>query len=197
MSSSGRDEPCDLDGCRELAVTGSTLDGVTCAEPGLTIEARRSELVGCDLSQASIRTLLNTRLDGCKLTGTDLSGATVQDVVFTRCRLRLINLRMAQLRRVRFDNCTFDDVDCYELQAEDVEFEATALNEVNIDRLRASRVDLRGATALTLSGVGSLSGCLIAEQQVPALAYSLVFAVGTDVERGGVDSIDPAVGERR
>lgn len=178
-----REPDWDLSGCSELTVSGSVLDGVSCADPGLELEVRRSEIGGCDLSQVRIRSLLATRLHGCKLTGTDLSGATIHDVVFERCHFRQSNLRQAQLRRVQFLGCTFDDVDCFELQAEDVEFPETALDQVNVDRLRAERVDFRGATAMALTAVGSLAGCLVGEHQIPALAYSLVFSVGADVER--------------
>jgi hypothetical protein len=179
-----RDADVDLTGCTELALIDASLDGAAVVEPGMVLDANRSELVGCDLSHVAVRSLRATRLTGCKLTGADLSGAGLHDVEFNQCYLRHAVLRMAQLRRVRFIDCTFDDVDCFELRAEDVEFPGTALDQVNVDRLQATRVDLRGATSLALSAVGSLAGCLIAEHQVPVLAYSLVFSVGTDVERG-------------
>ncbi len=178
-----RDFNCDLTGCVELTVTDSTLDGVVFTDPGTVLEARRSQLNGCDLSQAIVRSVVSSRIEGCKLTGSELSGASLQDVVFDRCHFRHANLRMAKLRRVRFVDCSFDDVDCFELNAEDVEFTGSTLERVNVDRLQASRVDLREAKTLGLSGVGSLTGCLIAEHQIPALAYSLVFSVGVGVEQ--------------
>ncbi len=177
----------DLAGCTELTVTESVVTGLVGAEPGLTIEARRSHLVHADLSQASMRSLIGCRLEGCKLTGADLSGARLTDVELVRCSLRYANLRMTRLERVRFVDCTLDEADAYEAEATDVEFVDTALSEVNVDRLRAERVDLRGATSLALTGIGSLAGCLIDETQLMALAYPLAFAAGLGIERDPID----------
>ncbi|MEM9563504.1 MAG: pentapeptide repeat-containing protein [Actinomycetota bacterium] len=183
----GPDPAPDLAGCTELTVTESVVTGLTGVEAGLTIEARRSRLGDADLSQASIRSLIGVRLDGCKLTGTDLAGARLTDVELRRCSLRYTNLRMARLERVRFVECTLDEVDAYEAEATDVEFVDTALNEVSVDRLRAERVDLRGATSLSLTAIGSLAGCLIDETKLMALAYPLAFAAGLGIERDPID----------
>lgn len=175
-------DPAD---CDELTVRHSSLTGIslTPEHGGLAVEALHSELHGCDLSQVSIRSLRSCRIADCKLIGTDFSGGTVADVTFERCILRYANLRMAKLTRVRFLDCTLDDVDCYQLVAEDVEVPGTGLSAVNFDGLSATRLDLRSATELSLRAVTDLSGCLVAEEQLPALAYALAMAVGIDVER--------------
>ena len=183
----GRNSGFDLSGCTELTVTDSVFNGIDRVEPGMVFEVRRSAFSNCDLSRSRVSSVHVGRFDGCKFTGTDLSGAVLQDVQFLRCSFRHANLRMARLLRVQFVDCALDDVDCFELHAEDVEFPGCALDEVNVDRLSASRVDLRGATALSLAGIDSMSGCLIGEHQVPALAYSLAFAVGVGVERSEYD----------
>lgn len=174
----------DLDDCVELSLVDSSLVALS-VEPGLalTIEARRSVIERSDLGQARLSSVRASTFDGCKLSGTDLSSATVADTVFTNCVLRFTNLRMASLQRVRFVDCVLDDVDCYELRAEDVEFERCTLRSVNVDRLQADRVDLRGATELLLTGVGRLTGCLVAEHQLPSLAYSLALAADLGIER--------------
>ena len=187
------DSGFDASGCHELIVSTSVLDSVVLGvEPAMTLEASGSEFRRCDLSGATIPSLRSTRMEDCKLTGTDLSTAALQDVVFDRCRFRHVNLRMAKLRRVRFVDCTLDDVDCFELRAEDVEFPGCALDGVNVDRLSAERVDLRSANVLAFNSVGSLAGCLIGEHQVTALAYSLAFAAGAGIERTVSDSNDAA-----
>lgn len=173
----------DLTGCSELSVTDSAIDGVDVIEQAMALEARRSSFTGCDLSRSTISSLHGCRFEGCKFTGTDLSGAGLHDVRFERCYFRHANLRMATLLRVEFVDCEFDDVDCFELKAEDVDFPGCSLDKVNVDRLAATRVDLRGANTLALTAIDSLAGCLIAEHQVAALAYSLVFAVGAGIER--------------
>lgn len=172
----------DLDGCQQLEVSGSVLEGVRLG-PGPTIEVRQSRLVDCDLSGARLTVLRGCRLEGCKLDGTDLSDARLIDVALDRCRLRFTNLRMARLERVAVERTTLDDVDAFDLQATDVGFDGSALESVNVDRLQAIRVDFRGVTQLGLAAIGRLDGCLVADHQLPALAPVLAMAVGLDLER--------------
>ncbi|MEL6984091.1 MAG: pentapeptide repeat-containing protein [Actinomycetota bacterium] len=182
----------DLARCSELMVEDSTLRGIGLGvEGGPQLEIRGSELVSCDLSQARVSVLQRSRLEGCKLAGTDLSAASLTDVEFARCTLRYTNLRMARLRRVRFVECTLLDVDGFQLELSDVSVDGCRLTGVNVDRLVAERVDLRGAAELGLSGVGRLDGCLVDDHQLPALAPLLALAVGLDLPLDpdpGVDS---------
>ena len=179
-----RGQAIDLSGCDELSITDGVLSGVGLgAGERPVVEIRSSTFDGCDLSQARITSIHRSRLDGCKLAGTDLSAAVLTDVVFERCSLRYVNLRMARLTRVGFVDCTFDEVDAYQLEAQDVAFDRSRLSALNVDRLTAIRVDLRGAVELDLRGVGRLDGCLVAHHQLPALAPLLALAVGLDLER--------------
>ena len=174
----------DLDRCEALDIENSTLDGVTfMAQTMPRTSVAHSVLVGCDLSGARFDSLRNVRFVDCKLVGADFSGADVLDVSFDGCALRIVNLRTARLRRVEFVDSTLHDVDAYGLEAEDVSFARTDLERVNIDQLRARRVDLRAARQLGLEHVGSLSGCLILDDQLLALRYQLAFAAGLAIER--------------
>jgi len=174
----------ELAGCRELDIADSSLlDTAFSDHTGSVLEARSSLLERCDLSGLSFQSLRTSRLVGCKLAGTDFAGATVQDVLFESCTFRYVNLRMAKLKRVQFVDCTLDDVDLFEASLDSVAFPGSALTKVNVDRLQASRVDLREASELGLTGVGSLRGCLVSEDQLPWLMYTLAFASGLDLER--------------
>lgn len=178
------DDVVDLTDCDELSIGDSVLGRVVLSQPGGTrIEIRSSRLDGCDLSQADLAILQRSTLDGCKLTGTDLSGAAITDVRFVRCAFRYANLRMARLERVGFVECTIDEVDGFQLDATDVSFEGSSIVELNVDRIQATRVDLRGATELGLIGIGRLEGCLVSDHQLPALGPVLALAVGLDLER--------------
>lgn len=175
----------DVKDCEELTIGDSSLSDVALVESGkaLTVDVHRSLLDNCDLSQVEIRSLRASRIVGSKLTGTDFSGGSVADTIFERCLLRYANLRMAKLSRVAFIDCAFDEVDAYQLEAEDVSFPGTTLSAVSFDSLRASRLDLREATEISLTAVTSLAGCLVAEHQLAGLAHTLAMAVGIDVER--------------
>lgn len=178
----------DLPRCSELSIADSVVTGLSFApEDTLTVDCHRSELRDCDLSRVTVRSLRNSLVVGCKLSGTDFSQAGLADVVFERCSFRYVNLRMAKLNRVRFEGCKLEEVDGFELEAVDVEFPGTELLAVNLDRLQATRVDLREAADISFNGVGKLSGCLVSEEQLPALAYTLAFAADLSVEKHSTD----------
>jgi fluoroquinolone resistance protein len=174
----------ELDGCEDFDIENSTVDGVTFVSQTMPrFSVSRSAVVGCDLSGARFVSLRNARLADCKLVGADFGGAHLLDVAFERCVLRMVNLRGVELRRVQFIDCTLHDVDAYDLDAEDVGFAASDLERVNIDRLRARRVDLRGTRQLGIEHVGALNGCLVTDDQLSALSYQLAFAAGLSIER--------------
>ena len=56
-----------------------------------------------------------------RLTGVMLANAQLEDVVFTRCRVDLANLRFARLVRVRFDSCAMPEIDLQDAALESVE----------------------------------------------------------------------------
>ena len=174
----------ELDGCRVLDIENSTLEGVAFVGESMPrLSASRSSLVGCDLSGARFDSLRNVRLVDCKLVGADFAGAQLVDVSFERCVLRIVNFRMVTLRRVQFVDSTLHDVDALDLDAEDVAFSGSDLEKINIDRLQARRVDLRGTRQLGLDRVSALNGCLVDDHQLAALKYQLAFVAGLDIER--------------
>lgn len=178
------DGPLDAGGCERLEVEASVLRGVELrADRTLELDIRASELAECDLSGRRIRTLANATLTGCKLSGADLSGATVRDVVFDRCVLRVANLRMGELERVAFNQCTIEDLDLYDAGLAHVSFDGTGLRRVDADQTRFHRVDLRGATELDLRACTRLTGCLVTPAQVLEIAYVLARVTGVSIER--------------
>lgn len=163
-------------------------EGTPFVEPDADTDAARLDLYRnvverVDLSQRRIDSLVQSRLVGCKLTGTDLAGAPIEDTVLEDCTLGYTNLRMARLERVRFVRCVLDEVDAYEAHLIDVDFGDSRLVSLDVDRVRAERVDLRRARELGLRAVGRLDGWLIGEHQLPAMMYSLAAGAGLGIER--------------
>ena len=159
----------DIDHCHLKNVTFANAEGTEVALTESVIE--RS-----DLSRLRMHSVTECRLDGAKLVGTDFSGILTRDTEFDGCVLRLANLRMSKLQRVAFVGCTIEDLD-----AEDVSFDDSALSAFSIDRVTATRVDLRGCTAVGLTGVGRLDGFLVSEHQLFALAPQLADVAGLTV----------------
>lgn len=148
----------------------------------LEISVAGSTVERCDLSRLRLTVVRQSRMIGLKLTGSDFSGAALRDVEFIDCMLHLTSFRMAELERVTFTNCTFEDVDAYSAGLVDVTFPESRLHAVNLDQTRAERVDLREAHLDGLKGLSRLEGFLIAEHQLPALAFQLADAVGLSIE---------------
>lgn len=167
------------------------LELLDCALTGVTLKTSDRSTVrlvdcvleNCDLSQATVEELRGCRFVGCKFAGTDFSNAVVRDCAFERCALQYANLRVSTLERVSFVDCRFDDVDAQEARLTDVTMAATALQELNVDRMRCERLDLRGAASLGLTGVTSLRGCLLGDAEVQQLAYTLALAADAMIER--------------
>lgn len=179
-----RDQRIDLGDASDVALDGcSIVKAELGLAPGARVEIVASDVEGCDLSQVELALVRRTTFVDTKLVGTDFSGATLTDVVFENCILRLTSFRMATLSRVRFDGCTIDDVDCYDATLTDVDVTASRLTDMNVDQVDATRVDLRGAATLGLKGARNLSGFLVEEAQLIGLAPTLASAVGLDVER--------------
>ena len=177
------DGPVDVSACERVDISGSVLSGVTLVTGDeVELDVRNCELVDCDLSTLRFRTLAASRLVGCKLSGCDLGGATVRDVEFERCLLRLASFRMTELVRVCFETCMLDDVEMFDARLEHVSFPESTLQSVDIDRARFAHVDLRSATAVDLRSCSGLDGCLLAPEQVHELAFVLALASGASLE---------------
>lgn len=180
------DVEVDLYDIERLEIETSNLGATVLAyaTDELEISVAVSTIERSDLSRLRLNVVRQSRLVGLKLTGTDFSGAAIRDVEFVDCMLHLTSFRMAELERVRFANCTFEDVDCYSAGLTDVTFPECRLSTFNLDQTRADRVDLREAELDGLKGLSRLDGFLIAEHQLPALAFQLADAVGLSIDAG-------------
>jgi uncharacterized protein YjbI with pentapeptide repeats len=172
------------DGLVELTLETARATGVSLV--GVEIDARWSEIQGCDLSQARVRRLRGCRIVDSRCTGLDSSDGELIDVAFERCLLNLANLRMTRLQRVSFTDCVLTDVDCDESTLADVSFEGSTIEALSLDRTSMQRVDLRGAASLGLGAVRSLEGCLVSRDQLQEILFELAFTAGLSVERAEV-----------
>lgn len=172
----------DLAELSRLEIDRCHLRNVTLeSSEGTEVVLSESIVEGSDLSRLRVLSATECLLSGAKLVGTDFSGALVRDTGFDGCVLRLANLRMSKLQRVAFSGCTIEELDAYGAEFEDVTFNDCTLSAFSIDQVRALRVDLRGGTAVGLTGVGRLDGFLVSEHQLFALAPQLADVAGLSV----------------
>lgn len=176
----------DLADCESLELSGCVLDGVSFAGAGIELEIDRCELHTCDLSGVRIRLARKSLLKDCRLAGTDVSTASLNDVLFDGGAMRYVNLRMSKLNRVAMQNLSLSEVDFYSAALTNVDFSGSSLEQVNIDAAELQAVDLRRATQLGFTVVRSLEGALIREEQAMELVWLLTMSSGVDVERSAL-----------
>lgn len=182
------DGEIDLGACAQVEIRGSVLRGATVRGDGsVELDVTATTFVDCDLSAVRFTRLTNTRFEGCKLSGVDLGGGLVRDVVLERTTLRLSTLRMTELERVAFVDSTLDDVDAYEASLSHVTFPGTVLRDVDLDRSRFDRVDLRGANEIDIRSCRRFDGCLLSADQLVGLVHLFAEAAGVAVERPNDD----------
>jgi hypothetical protein len=144
------------DGLRDVAQRGSDWANV---------KARGVELRRVEISDA-------------RLTGAELSEATLLDVIFEACRLDLVGLRMSSLERVVFRDCQMPECDLYAAKLKDVLFERCELTGATLSEIRLERVELRGCALEGVRGVEALRGARIPWADVVQHGHVFARALG-------------------
>lgn len=161
-----------LEQCRVTAdaqsvdLTGATL---------LDVEMRAPRIASLMMRDASVRRLrvVGGRIGTLDLTGSrvgelelidvridylTLGGARGEDLLFTACAVRSLDMPQAELTRVCFEDCRADEVDPR--------------------GMRAAHVDLRGLDAEAYLDVNSLRGTTLSPHQVQRLAPVMAAGLG-------------------
>jgi uncharacterized protein YjbI with pentapeptide repeats len=117
----------------------------------------------------------------CRLTGSQLGGATMSDATFADCRLDLVNLRFAKLERVVFRDCQMSECDFYEASLKDVLFERCRLREATFSSAVVQRVELRGCDIAGVEGVEALRSVRMPWNDVLENAPLFATALGIEI----------------
>jgi uncharacterized protein YjbI with pentapeptide repeats len=116
-----------------------------------------------------------------RLTGAELSEATLADVVFDDCRLDLATLRFAKLERVVFRDCLMTECDFYEASIKDVLFERCNLRESTLSSVKIERVELRGCELAGVQGIEALRTARMPWNDVLSAAPLFAQALGIEI----------------
>jgi uncharacterized protein YjbI with pentapeptide repeats len=137
----------------------------------------------CDLSAArcSEISLLRSRLAAGRMTGLDCSRGLLKDVLFTNCKLNLVNFRFTKLTRVRFVDCVLTEADFMGAELTHVVFEGCVLERTIFARGSMKDVDLRGSQLVDIAGWQGLRGATIDGEQLAAAAPYLALELGIKV----------------
>jgi uncharacterized protein YjbI with pentapeptide repeats len=161
----------------------------------------RVELRGVELTDARLRGAMLTDVSfvGCELSAADLHEATLRRVSFRECRMAALNLSEATLRHVTFAECKLDEAnlrmatvehaaivggsavraDALEARLEAVRATDCDLTGLDVRRVRATGLDLRGSTVDGLVGAAELREVVIGVDQL--IPFALAVFAGTGV----------------
>ncbi len=121
-------------------------------------------------------------VDNSRCTGLGLQTSTLQDVVFTDCKLNLVNFRFAKLKNVVFEGCDLSEADFYCSELTNVRFDGCALDGVEFSGSKLKRVDLRCSDVSSLRSANSLTGAIIDSTQLIILAPLLAAEAGIEID---------------
>ena len=119
----------------------------------------------------------------CRMTGFAAPELDATDVVFRDCTLDLANFRFARLQQVTFEGCRLDEADFSGARLRRCRFDGSTLRGVELRGAELSHVDLRGAD---LDGFqadpAALAGAIVDSAQLVGLAHSLAAGLGIEVD---------------
>ncbi len=125
-------------------------------------------------------------LTGCRLTGTMLTAARLQDVVIDNCSARMANFRSTRAGYLLIHDTALIDADFYAAAFTDSAVLDSDLSGANVTDLRAGGLALHGSRIDALIGPASLAGARIDAAQLVPLGAALVHALGIrETERPG------------
>ncbi len=125
--------------------------------------------------------LLRVEVRRSRFTGAELGESTLTDVTLADCRVDLVGLRFARLRRVAFRDCRMSGCDLYGATLEDVLFERCELRDATFSSARLERVELRGCDLAGALGVEALRGARMPWNDVLASAPLFAAALGIEI----------------
>jgi uncharacterized protein YjbI with pentapeptide repeats len=110
--------------------------------------------------------------------GTELFGAELRQVTFSRCKLDSVNLRGAALTEVTFRDCELSDADFAGATLTRCAFPGSRLARADFSKVTMDRTDLRGAELGLIIDSGSLRGAIVSTAQLVHLAPVLAQTMG-------------------
>ena len=126
-------------------------------------------------------------LNHTEITGTRIGAGVVHDsvwerVLFENCRISYLNLRGAKLADVEVRDCVIDEIDIDRAKASRVSFPDSTVGVLQCEEATLGNVDLRGLQPHKISGVHSLRGATIDEMQLMLFAELFARELGVTVE---------------
>jgi uncharacterized protein YjbI with pentapeptide repeats len=184
----------DLSGqaAAEVGLAGAVLEAVNLGGTDLP-ELRLTDvrLAGCDLANAGWRKARWERVEGaaCRAVGLQTNEATLRDVRFRDCDLRLAQFRFARFRAVRFEGCQLREADFRGADLSGVAFARCDLRDADLSEATLTGTDLRASQVEGLRlGAQEARGLIVDPLQL----LELVRCLGVTVLPGVAGEPPPA-----
>lgn len=175
----------DLDLSEQNANNARLLDCalLRCRADGVQLRrARFVETLVADLQATTLdlgeSVWRDSLVSGGRIGAVAASSAKLSRVRFRGVKLDFLNLRGATLQDVVFQDCVLGEVDASDAALTDVDFVGGRLDSFSVRNAVLTRVDLRGATLQTLSGLDHLRGAIVSAAQLLDLAPLLADHLG-------------------
>ena len=126
--------------------------------------------------------LMHSEISGTRIGAGVAHDSVWEKVVVNNCRISYLNLRSAKLTDVEFRDCVIDEIDIDRAKASRVSFPGSTVGVLQCEGSTMGNVDLRGLQPHKISGVHSLRGATIDEMQLMLFAELFASELGITVE---------------
>ena len=169
---------------RDTDLSHTRLDGLVLADVSLE---------GCDLANSVWRGASVDRAEfiGCRLTGLDLTEASLRHVLIRQGGGTLISLRFAELKHSRLEDCVLTEADLQDARLPAVVVRGVDLRGASLYGASLEGADLRGSILDDLRmRATDLAGATIDSIQLVGLARTLASLIGIRVRGPQEDGED-------
>ena len=110
-----------------------------------TLSLKDVSMSGCDLASASWPSSFWDRVDvqSGRMTGLDLSGGRLQNVIFKDCKIDLASFRFMKGKAIRFEDCSLREADFQGSDLRGCAFRGCDLRQAQMSQTKLEGVDLR------------------------------------------------------
>jgi hypothetical protein len=159
----------------ESTLTGMALEGGQLRQASSPAWIRDVRLTGTDLTEASWQDLVVTE---SVLVGVQARAVEFRRVAFRDCELDGVNFRRAAMSEAIFENCLLREVDFTGAALTRVAFTGSRLSRADFTDVTMNEVDLRGAELGLTIGPQSLRGAIMTPAQLMEMAPLLAASLG-------------------
>ena len=114
--------------------------------------------------------------------GVVLSGSTIEDVVFSACKLNMVNFRTATLKHVAFVDCDMTEADFGGARFDQVRFSGCKLSGAEFSGCQIVQADFRSSDISGIRGLGGLRRSTVSSAQIIDLSQAMAAEFGILIE---------------